>query len=173
MEVSRLTFTKETQEKMNKPLNHFQRGELRWKRIKECEANGKLGKARNRMDIVEMLGGARTYGAIYSWTCNMISRGHIKETLSGIGKDGKMEYEYSVIKSPNFTPAPNAQKIVKPKKAAIVVPTTPPVVLDGAVVESSKAKITVRYKELSIELEDISREIVEAIIEKLATVAGQ
>lgn len=167
MEISRLTFTKETKDKMETPINHFKRGELRWKRIEEKETDGTLSKARNRLDIVEMLGSERKYGAVYNWVSNMITRGFIKETLFGLGSDGKMEYEYHTIKSPNFSPAKNANKgrkvSSKPNKMVSEVVAIP-VVKE----EPKKAKIVIRYKELTIELENVDETIVERIVDKLA-----
>lgn len=169
MEVSRLIFSKETKDKMNEPINQFKRGELRWKRIRECEDDGTLSKARNRMDIVEMLGSERKYGAMYNWVSNMITRGFVKETMLGFSSDGKMEYEYHTIKSPNFSPAKNANKGRKvssksnetaPKMVAIPVPVVEE--------EPKKAKVAIRYKELTIELENVDETIIERIVDKLA-----
>lgn len=189
MEVSRLTFTKETKEKMNRGLNHFQVGELRWKKLEECKANGKLDKARNRMDIVEMLGFPRDYNAVYSWIANQISRGYLRETLTGYGKNGRMEYEYNIIKSPNFDPSSWSRvKKDSSKDNTIVAPVMKPktylkpveedtVAVDNSnsrvAVDNSNSRVTIKYKELSIELDNINKDMVEAIIEKLATVAGQ
>lgn len=169
MEVSRLTFTKETKEKMERPLNHFQRGELRWKRIKEYEDNGTLSKARNRMDLVEMLGAERKYNAVYSWISNMVTRGFIKETMTGVDANGKMEYEYHTVRTPNFSPASNAHKgckvTEKPTPKAVAIP-----VIDK---EPKQAKVVIKYNDLTIELENIDRETIEGIVEKLALVTKQ
>lgn len=167
MEISRLILTKETKEKMNEPINHFKRGELRWKRIKEYEDDGTLSKARNRMDIVEMLGSERQYNAVYTWVSNMITRGFMKETMTGVDNNGKMEYEYHTVRTPNFSPAKNAhkgRKVVKtttPK--AVVVPT-----VDR---EPKQAKVIIRYNDLTIELENIDQATIEGIVEKLALVS--
>lgn len=167
MEVSRLIFSKETKDKMETPINHFKRGELRWRRIKEYEDGGNLSKARSRMDIVEMLGSERKYNAVYNWVSNMITRGFIKETILGLGSDGKMEYEYHTIKSPNFSPAKNANKgrkvSSKPNK---IVPEV--VALPVVKEEPKKAKVAIRYRELTIELENVDETIIERIVDKLA-----
>ena len=167
MEVSRLIFSKETKDKMETPINHFKKGELRWKRIEEKEADGTLSNARNRMDLVEMLGSERKYGAMYNWVSNMITRGFIKETMLGFGSDVKMEYEYHTIKSPNFSPAKNANKgrkvSSKPNK---MVPEV--VALPVVKEEPKKAKVVIRYKELTIELENVDETIIERIVDKLA-----
>ena len=152
---------------METPINHFKRGELRWKRIEEKEADGTLSKARNRMDIVEMLGSERKYNAVYTWVSNMITRGFIKETMFGLGSDGKMEYEYHTIKSPNFSPAKNARK---GRKVSSKPNKTAPEVIALPVVEEKpkKARVVIRYKELAIELENVDETIIERIVDKLA-----
>lgn len=164
MEVSRLIFTKETKDKMNEPINHFKRGELRWKRIKEYEDDGTLSKARSRMDIVEMLGAERKYNSVYNWVSNMITRGYLKETMTGVDNSGKMEYEYHTVKTPNFSPAKNANKgrkvMKKPTPKAVAIP-----VIDK---EPKQAKVVIRYKELSIELDGINETIIENIVDRLA-----
>lgn len=165
MEISRLIFSKEMKDKMNEPINHFKRGELRWKRIKEYEDDGTLSRAKNRMDIVEMLGSERKYGAVYTWVSNMITRGFMKETMTGINNNGKMEYEYHTVKAPNFSPAKNAnkgRKIIKtPTPRAVAIP-----VIDR---EPRQAKVVIRYKELTIELDGINEAVIENIIDKLAS----
>ena len=42
MEISRLIFTKETKEKMNKELTRKEKGKLRYKKLEELANNGKL-----------------------------------------------------------------------------------------------------------------------------------
>lgn len=149
---------------MEKPINHFKRGELRWNRIKECEDDGTLSKARNRMDIVEMLGSERKYNAVYTWVSNMITRGFIKETMYGVNNNGKMEYEYHTVRTPNFSPAKNAHKgrkvTKKPTPKTVAIP-----VIDK---EPKQAKVVIRYKELTIELDGINETIIENIVDRLA-----
>lgn len=166
MEISRLTFTKETKEKMSKPLSHFQRGELRWKRVKEYEDNGTLSKARNRMDLVEMLGSERKYNAVYSWISSMIARGFIKETMTGVDTNGKMEYEYHAVGTPNFSPVRHTRKgnktTEKPTPKTVSIPITDK--------EPKQAKVVIKYNDLTIELENIDQATIEGIVEKLALV---
>lgn len=149
---------------MNEPINQFKRGELRWKRIKECEDNGTLSKARNRMDIVEMLGSERKYNAIYNWVSNMIAKGFIKETMTGADNSGKMEFEYYTVRTPNFSPAKNARKgrkiMEKPTSKIVAIP-----VIDE---EPKRAKVVVRYRELTIELDGVDETTIENIVDRLA-----
>lgn len=94
MEISRLIFTKETKEKMKEPINQFQKGRLRWAKLKEVNDNGKLSLAKNRQDILNAMGLPTGYGSPYSWVSSMINRGCLQEILTGFDKNNSPEYEY-------------------------------------------------------------------------------
>lgn len=170
MEISRLTFTKETKDKMEKGISHFRKGELRWQKLQELEDTGKLSKARNRRDITSMMGLGTGYGAPYTWVSNMISRGSVKETLLGFGKDGRPEYEYHLTNKnkPNYErfgkanrPKPGRTSVSKQsaKVEKTAMGTTDTVVT---------TKATIKYGDLVIELEGIDNRIIENIVSKLA-----
>ena len=169
MNISRLTISKETQNKIDKPISHFKKGQLRWKKLEELEKGGQLKQAKNRLDIVEMLGYSRGYNACYTWVSHLITRGNIQETLYGLNKDGRMEYEYSIIKSPLFDPADRAKpnKVSKVKTVS-VVEKPKPIVTNKITVIDNKAKVIIRYNELTIELEDIDQTTIENLVERLA-----
>ena len=171
MEVSKLTISNN----ITKPLTQFQRGELRWKKIKELDGNGRLKQAKNRLDIVEMIGFKRGYNAGYTWVSGIIKRGYLRETMYGLNKDGKMEYEYSVIKNPTFnhadwvnkTKQTNTKKTVN-SKTPVAVPIAKPTVINNG-----GAKVIIKYNDLTIELENIDQQVIEGIVEKLALVSKQ
>lgn len=181
MQVSRLTFTKETKDKMSKPLNRRERGELRWKKLKELDESGKLSSARVRTDITKMMGLGDGYGAGYSWVSNMIRRGHLKETIYGTDKNGRVEFEYHVVGEPDYR-SKNAVagrkawlekrknmtgEIGMTKEYTVTNEYTlpkPVVTVEG----NTTLKAIIRYGELSIELEGIDVSIIERIIDKLA-----
>ena len=173
MNVSRLTFTKETKEKMSKPLNHFQKGELRWKKLKELEDEGVLSTAVNRQDVIKLLGATKTYGPEYTWLSSMISKGKVRETLTGFDKNNRAEYEYHIIGTPDYDVASRAKKSKEAKAKlaklapakAIVQPVSGNVF---TVPSSDRTKMVIKYKDLTIELENISQATIEAIVEKLA-----
>lgn len=100
---ARVIFSKDFQEKMNKPLTSFDIGKLRWKRIEELDENGGLEKISNRYELCEAIGmtheQAKTTGASYA--SNLIRRKHLRESVIGV-VDGKMKYQYSIIKAPTF-----------------------------------------------------------------------
>lgn len=92
MEVSKLTFTPDFQEKTTKPISPKTKGSLRRNLLEEAEQNGKLQLCKNRNDVGELLGipkGLKTYQYVY----NAIKRGELTETLVGT-HNGKKEYEY-------------------------------------------------------------------------------
>lgn len=171
MEVSRLFFSKETKEKMNEPISHFKRGELRWKKIKEYEDKGTLSKAKTRLDIVEMLGSERKYNSVYNWVSSLITRGFLKETLTGFDDNGKMTYEYHTIGKPTFSPTNNfnnqhkKDKNMTKTKATKTITKTAPTITDS---NTNKTTVTIRYGELVIEISQVDKDIIESIIAKLA-----
>lgn len=103
MEISRLTFTKETKEKMSKGLNKRQKGELRWKKLKEADTNGELAFVKNRYEVARLCGFTESQKKTgHSWVTRKILNHQLQETLGGIGKDGRMEYEYHIIADPDY-----------------------------------------------------------------------
>ena len=103
MNISRLIFSKETKEEIGKELNVSQRGKLRWERIKDAEASGKLNYAKNRYEVANIAGFTEeTKSRGYQWVSNMIGRKHLQEVMQGFGKNGKMEYEYHVLSDPDY-----------------------------------------------------------------------
>lgn len=156
MEVSRLTFTKETKEKMEKPLSHFQKGKLRWDKLTELEKSGKLSVAKNRQEVMGMLGLGSEYGAGYSWVSNMISRGSIKEILTGFDKYNNPEYEYHVVDTNKPKPVVEKSPVQLNKPVQACQNTC------------EKVKATIKYGELTIEVESIDSSVIERIVETLA-----
>ena len=103
MEISRLTFTKETKEKMEKELNGFQKGKLRWEKLKEADREGRLSLAKNRYELSNLAGFASNEAKRgYQWIAARISKGQIKETIHQLGTNGKMEYEYHLGEEPDY-----------------------------------------------------------------------
>lgn len=170
MNVSRLTFTKETKEKMEKGINHFKKGELRWQKLQELEDTGKLSKARNRQDITSMMGLGTGYGAPYTWLSHMISRGSIKEVLLGFDRNKRPEYEYHLTN----TNRPNYEKYGKANRPKPIIPSvekdieTTDKTIRVCPETCDKVKATIKYGELTIEIESIDRSMIEHIIKTLA-----
>ena len=88
---------------MEKGLNKRQRGRLRFERLKEASENGELQKAKTRADVARLVGfTSAQYKTGYSWVMNMITRKHLIERISGIGKNGRAEYEYHIGTDPDY-----------------------------------------------------------------------
>lgn len=152
---------------MEKPLSHFQKGELRWDKLTELEKSGKLSVAKNRQEVMGMLGLGSGYGAGYSWVSNMISRGSIKEILTGFDKYNNPEYEYHVVS----TNKPNYKKYGKANKPKPVVeksPVQPNKPVQTCQNTCEKVKATIKYGELTIEVESIDISVIERIVKTLA-----
>ena len=127
MEISRLTFTKETKDKMEKGLNKRERGRLRFEKLKEAEANGKLQKAKTRMEVAQLAGfSEKQYKTGYSWVMNMLTRKHLIEHISGRFPNGRAEYEYHILLACLLAFVKNVQKlivvVVKVMNAVSIVP---------------------------------------------------
>ena len=94
MEISRLFFSKETQEKLNKPISPQHKGKLRWEKLKEAESNGTLQHAKRRVDLGKIVG-IEDYQSAYSWVTGLIKKGAIKETIAGFENNYPV-YEYTL-----------------------------------------------------------------------------
>ena len=95
MEVSRLSFTKKTQDKMKKNMSVREKGKILFARLQELEEDGTLSKAKSRADVARLVGYPEERAkAGYSWISNLISRGHMSETIQEWTPSGKMIAEY-------------------------------------------------------------------------------
>lgn len=92
MEISRLIFTKETKEKIDKVISPQLKGKLRWNKLKEAENNGMLQQARNRTEVGRIVGLDNDKTA-YSWVSGLINKKAIIETLDGF-ENNKAIYTY-------------------------------------------------------------------------------
>ena len=116
MEISRLIFTKETKEKMEKGLSPQRKGKLRWEKLKEAEANGLLQEAKTRTDIGKIVG-IENYKTAYSWVSSMIGKKALIETV--VGFDGlRAIYEYRLGAPLNYN---NGRKRQRSEQVAKIV----------------------------------------------------
>ena len=89
---------------MEEGLNTAQRGKLRWERLKEAEKHGSLSSAKNRYEVANIAGFTEeTRDRGYQWVSNMVTRKHLKEVITGVGKNGKFEYEYHTVGDPDYS----------------------------------------------------------------------
>lgn len=95
MEVSRLSFTKKTQENMKKNMSVREKGKFMFARLQELEEDGTLSKAKSRADVARLVGYPEERAkAGYAWVSNLIRRGHLSETIREWTPSGKMVAEY-------------------------------------------------------------------------------
>lgn len=100
MEISRLSFTKKTQEAMNKDMTVREKGKILFARLEELDNDGTLSKAKTRADVARLVGYPEERAkAGYAWVSNLIRRGHLSETIQEWTPSGKMVAEYHITGS--------------------------------------------------------------------------
>lgn len=100
MEVSKLSLTKKTQDRMKKDMSVREKGKVLFARLQELDADGTLSKAKTRADVARLVGYSEERAkAGYAWVSNLIRRGHLSETLQEWTPSGKMIAEYHVTGS--------------------------------------------------------------------------
>lgn len=100
MEVSRLTFRKETKDKMKKGITVREKGRILFDRLRELDEDGTLSKASSRADVAKLVGYSEERSkAGYAWVSNLIRRGHLEEIAREWTPSGKMVAEYHVANS--------------------------------------------------------------------------
>ena len=155
MEISKLTFRKETKEKMEKPLSAMEKGKLMWARLEEAEKDGRLQQAKSRADVAGIAGYTDSKRG-YSWASNLVKRGALVETIYGPG-----EYTYALGKAPKFEYTGNKIKNKKPDEH------TEPVVLSRAYVPTENGKVVVECGGMRITMENVGVEYVKEIIKTI------
>mgnify|MGYP003304214189 CR=1 FL=1 len=137
----------------NTPLREI--GEKRWEILEEANKSGRLAECKCRRDLI-ILAGYTNMVQGGSWLANLIRRGYIKETVV----DGVSSYR--IVKKPNYTYFTR-----KNKKVVETPKIEEPVVLSRAYVPESKAKLTIKTDIATVEIESVSAEIVEKVLEKV------
>lgn len=100
MEISKLSFRKETKEKMEKPMSVREKGKVLFARLEELDRNGMLSKAKSRADAARLVGYNKERAkAGYAWVSNLIRRGHITKTIRGYSPSGVADCEYHLANS--------------------------------------------------------------------------
>lgn len=100
MEISRLTFRKETKDKMKKEMTVREKGRVLFDKLKGLDEDGTLSKASNRADVARLVGYSEERSkAGYAWVSNLIRRGHLTETVREWTPSGKMVAEYHMTGS--------------------------------------------------------------------------
>lgn len=166
MEISRLTFRKETKEAIEKELTPKEKGELRWERLKELEKDGRLSLVKTRKELAAAAGyDEDELHQGVSWVFRLINNGHITETLLGFNNKTKTpEYEYHLTnKEPLYRigrPKQHPKEEVKgewkwrrwqDKVATGQIPQAPSIIIDDTAIKVELTKGDILIK---IELKD-------------------
>lgn len=100
MEISRLSFTKKTQEDMKKDMSVREKGKVLFARLQELDNDGTLSKAKSRADVAKLVGYTEERAkAGYAWVSNLIRRGHLTETIQEWTPSGRAVAEYHLAGS--------------------------------------------------------------------------
>lgn len=100
MEVSKISFSKKTREKMGEELSVRRKGKILFARLKELDESGVLSKAQTRADVARLAGYPEERAkAGYAWVSNLIRRGHLAETIQEWTPSGKIIAEYHLTGS--------------------------------------------------------------------------
>lgn len=146
MEISRLIFTKETKEKLDKGISAQAKGKLRWEKLKEAEDNGTLQQARSRIDVGKIVGLDNDKTA-YSWVSGLIHKKAIVETLDSF-ENNKAVYTYHLGKPLSYVGGRKKRKEVQIKKVQTELKRQDLIKNDQGVREPGKIKFE-RLKNLS------------------------
>lgn len=101
MNVSKVTFSQEFKEKINKKISPQEKGRLRWERLNELDKIGALQKITSRKDLALAVG-IQNLPAGVTWVASMVKQGVLIETLTGYN-NYKAVYEYHLGKPLNYT----------------------------------------------------------------------
>lgn len=146
MEISRLIFTKETKEKLDKGISAQAKGKLRWEKLKEAENNGTLQQAKSRIDVGKIVGLDNDKTA-YSWVSGLIHKKAIVETLDSF-ENNKAVYTYHLGKPLSYVNGRKKRKEEQIKKIQAEAKRQDLVKNTQSVRELGKIKFD-RLKELS------------------------
>ena len=127
MLASKVSVSEETKNKSK--LNVFQKGALRFEKLKNADNNGTLTAAKNRIDVAYICGYPEEQkGNGYAWVSRMIRQGVLAETVRYFD-NGKAINEYHTTgKEPDYSfSAMHSGK--KAKKAKKVEEVKEPVIL--------------------------------------------
>ena len=159
MNISNFTLTKETKEKMNRPLNNRDKGRLRKEKLQELAKSGKLAFIKSRADLAEAVGFTyeQRHKAGYQWVNYNLMKGVLKEKLTGYTDNGLAEYEYEYVEE-----KPKAKPVVKASEPVRTVNE----MLEDAF-KGSNMTITITKGDLTIRIEHADKGVVEDIVKSI------
>lgn len=137
MEVSKVVLSDEFKEKTKSKLSKKQIGELRYKKLREIEKEGRLQFAKSRVEVARMIG-INDYKKGTSWATYLIKKNLMTETHRGI-ENGKTVYEYHTNEKPKAE-------------------HTTPVILSRAYEPKAETGmvVTITQKDMTIKIENVT-----------------
>lgn len=166
MEVSRITFSKETQDKIKRGMSAHKKGKILYGRLTEASENGLLSQCKTRREVAELVGyyGANLQHRGYSWINNLIRRKHLSEVAVAPG-----EYQYFLGPNKPDYDYTGLSKAKSKKTVAAQTPITTAAQIGKAysIIDTSttilSAKIVLKKGDKTIEIEG-DRELVKDVI---------
>lgn len=156
---ARVIITKETQEKLNKPLNAKQKGELRMKRLREIANTGEINKAKTKWELAKMCGYTEKERANgYAWVMYLIKQKKVIETIVAYDQYGKAEYEYALnFEKSKPNPLKETFKVAEPTRK-------PDELVEKKVERSENIIMTIRKGDAEIKVENGGQQMAVEII---------
>lgn len=156
---ARVIISKETQEKLNKPLNAKQKGELRMKRLREIANTGEISKAKTKWELAKMCGYTeRERSNGYAWVMYLIRQKKIIETIVAYNQYGKAEYEYALnFEKSKPNPLKETFKVAEPTRK-------PDELVENKAGRSENIIMTIRKGDTEIKVENGGQQMVVEII---------
>lgn len=152
---ARVIFSKEFLDKTKgEELTSHQKGKIYFDRLTDLDNSGELSKARNRNEVVNLVGYTGSGGNGYSWVSNLIRRGHLTETLVGV-EDGNKYYEYHLArKRPTYGKRRRGRKSMTVEDRAEHLQKLHDEAMKYCVTKEEKPQLVIRYGKVEITVGD-------------------
>lgn len=148
---ARVIFSKDFLDKTKgEELTAHQKGKIYFERLTELDNSGELAKAKDRKDVVNIVGYNGEKDSGYSWVSNLVRRGHLSETLVGI-EDGKKIFEYHLArKHPIYGKKRRTKKVATVEDRTVQLQKIHDEARKHCVVGEDKPQLTIKYGKVEI-----------------------
>ena len=148
---ARVIFSKDFLDKTKgEELTAHQKGKIYFDRLTDLDNSGELSKARNRNEVVSLVGYTGSEGNGYSWVSNLVRRGHLTETLVSV-EDGNKYYEYHLArKRPTYGKRRRGRKPMTVEERTEQLQKLHDEAMKHCVVKEEKPQLVIRYGKVEI-----------------------
>lgn len=148
---ARVIFSKDFMNKTKgEGLTAHQKGKIYFERLTDLDNSGELSKAHNRNEVMKLVGYTGSNDNGYSWVSNLIRRGHLTETLTGI-EDGKKIFEYHLSrKRPVYGKRRRAKKTMTVEDRTEQLQKLHDEAMKHCVAKEEKPQLVIRYGKVEI-----------------------